>query len=211
MESIILRFRDTEKDIDTIKEHINIIQTFGSVWWGWWKKSNEKNNIEILSKLKNQLKQKNEIVIGLFDRTTERYFTAKLLNLEYNFDKKIGSPDQAHTPEYYNTADLNCWFLISEIEQISMDKFSNIFDQIPTKTDTFYEIPYQEETNQDAIIIDSNYILHLSDIHLGIDYGFPFKKVHNDHTLIDKPINYINHTKRIKLVVVIGTANITSR
>ena len=40
---IILRFRDlVTKENDTIKQHQEIIQQHGSVWWGWWKKGTEK-------------------------------------------------------------------------------------------------------------------------------------------------------------------------
>ena len=42
-ETIILRFRDlVTEEKGTIRRHQNIISKKDYVWWGWWKKGNEK-------------------------------------------------------------------------------------------------------------------------------------------------------------------------
>ena len=45
LKTVILRFRDLNTS-NTIKVHKDIIDLFGSVWWGWWAKPQEKVPID---------------------------------------------------------------------------------------------------------------------------------------------------------------------
>jgi hypothetical protein len=72
----LLRFRDHSSDIDTIQEHIKIIDKYKYTWWGWWKKQSEPDHRSDLEELKYHAK-KEAITVGLFDRSTDRYFFAR--------------------------------------------------------------------------------------------------------------------------------------
>jgi predicted phosphodiesterase len=212
MDTIILRFRDTEKDIDTISEHINMIDSKGFTWWGWWKKSSETIDVEIFRSLKNKISNGEIKKIGLFDRTTNRFFIAQISNIEYNIDFKINSPQANATPNYYNQVKLHCWFYLCDIQLISLEEFSKCFTNIPTRSDTLFVLPYEEEYDTERILIKNANVLHISDIHFGNDYGFPFTtSLKLGTNLLDIIRKYFHFQNKKEIGLLIVSGDITSR
>lgn len=211
MDTIILRFRDTKQYIDTIFEHNQIVNNIGYVWWGWWKKAEESSNEESLDILKSRLENGDKILIGLFDKTTSRFYKTNLIDLKFDFSNKFNSPEKSFTPDYYNNAELYCWFKISKIDQISEADFVSSFAPIPLENETFYSLPIKRILYKDRIQIDGNYILHLSDIHFGLDFGFPEMQTPNSKPLINRIKDYFEGKRDIKIGLVIVSGDITTR
>lgn len=213
MDTIILRFRDTEKDIDTIKEHIDIIDSKGFTWWGWWKKSSEIIDEETFRTLKEKISRGEIAKIGLFDRTTDRFFNAQILDIAYGVDLKIVSPQIESTPNYYNSVKLHCWFQFCDIKLISLAEFTTCFANIPAGNNTLFVLPYQDESDTKRILIKNANILHISDIHFGNDFGFPFKTLYGSGytNLLDTIKKYFHFLNKIEIGLVIVSGDITSR
>jgi predicted phosphodiesterase len=211
MSSILLRFRDTIDGIDTIKEHTDLIDNKGYTWWGWWKKTNEPNNTSEISIFQKNVQNNNVSIIGLFDRNTSRFFSAQICEVKANLKSKIDSPDKRLTPKYYNDVKLHCWFKLCLISQITEAEFKNLFSIVPTKEETLYCLPYSEEAEIQRKIIESNVILHLSDLHFGEDFGFPSSTSVAGVSLIDRFKSYFELENKVKIGLVIVSGDITSR
>lgn len=212
MDTIILRFRGTDMGIDTIFEHNKIVNDNGYVWWGWWKKKEEKSNNKELQDLRRKISSNEKVSIGIFDRTNNLFFKTELLDLEYNFKKLKESPEKQYTPSYYNNNKLYCWFKISEIIKITENEFVTQFSEIPSQIKTLYVLPLAKSSKRNfRKNIDSNYILHLSDIHFGVDFGFPDSATPDNTPLIDRLKSYFEFENKIKIGLVIISGDITSR
>jgi hypothetical protein len=86
VDTIVLRFRDFIEN--TVEAHVSFIEKEpGFVWWGWWKKEDEPAHREVLEELREKLKV-GPITIGIFDRSTRRYYTACLRDCVF----AVGSP-----------------------------------------------------------------------------------------------------------------------
>jgi len=212
MNTIILRFRDTEKEIDTISEHINVVDAKGYVWWGWWKKSEEVINEEAFKTLKNKISKGEINTIGLFDRTTNRFFNAQITDLKYSTHLKIDSPSMDATPDYYNHIKLHGWFQLCSLQPISSDEFIKSYTSIPTSGKTLYVLPYEEKSDTVRILIKNANILHLSDIHFGDDFGFPLtSSMKSGSNLIDTIKKYFDFENKVEIGLVVVSGDITSR
>lgn len=212
MDTIILRFRDTEKDIDTISEHTNLIDSKGFTWWGWWKKSDEIINEEIFKVLKNKISKGEINTIGIFDRTTNRFFVAQISDVEYNINLKMDSPNVHATPKYYNQVKLHAWFQLCNIQLIPREVFIESFTNIPTSGNTLFVLPYKEEVDTERISIKNANILHISDIHFGNDFGFPLTtSMKSGSNLIDTIKKYFDFKNKIEIGLVVVSGDITSR
>jgi len=212
MDTIILRFRDTEKDIDTINEHRNIIDSKGYTWWGWWKKSSESVDEEIFRALEEKISTGVINKIGLFDRTTNRFFCAQVSGIIYNIELKINSPQKEATPSYYNDIRLHCWFQLCNILTITEEDFIRRFSSIPTQGSTLFSLPQKTEIfNERRHIVNGN-ILHLSDIHFGVDFGFPLiSSSSSGLNLIDAIKNYFQYKNKIKIGLIVVSGDLSSR
>lgn len=212
MDTFILRFRDISKGVNTIQEHQKIIIKNGSVWWGWWKKHDEESNEEYLKSISVDLKKEKILSIGLFNRSTDEYFEANLCNMEFDFSEQIYTPSQELTPEYYNSQSLFCWFKLSHIKIIQLEEFERKFIKVPSSLEKSFFLSSKSNTIvQQRIKVESNYILHISDIHFGTDYGFPAIKAPDQKPLIDHLDEYINYEKDISIGLILISGDLTSR
>ncbi|HML66721.1 MAG TPA: metallophosphoesterase [Dysgonomonas sp.] len=211
MDTIILRFRDTDRQFDTIKEHQDIIDSIGFTWWGWWKKSSEDSNEEAFKDLKEKIIKGEITQIGLFDRTENRFYIAQILDVLYDLENKIGTPDNNSTPIYYNEIKLHSWFKLCNIKSIDKKLFVERFTEIPTKSETFYALPYSEDVVSERILIKNSNILHLSDIHFGDDFGFPHTSSIKGKNLLDKLNEYFKFINKIEVGLLVISGDITSR
>lgn len=212
MDTIILRFRDTEKEIDTISEHTNLIDSKGFTWWGWWKKSEEIIDKETFEILENKISKGEIKTIGLFDRTTNRFFNAQISSVEYSVNLKINSPKIDATPEYYNQIKLHAWFQLCNIQLISREEFIESFINIPISDNTLFALPYKEEIESERILIKNANILHISDIHFGNDFGFPLTtSMKSGSNLIDTIKKYFDFKNKIEIGLVVVSGDLTSR
>ncbi len=153
------------------------------------------------------IKKNKEIRIGLFDRTNDRYYFAKAIDIAYKISSRTLSPNKNNTPNYYNHEKVECWFKLKFIEKINLNLFLEFFKIIPTEDNTFYSIPYSPTDKSDKrITIKNSNILHLSDIHLGADFGFPKVTEPNNKELLEIIKNYFEfkYEKEIGLIVITG-------
>jgi hypothetical protein len=176
-----LRFRDYQAD--TIQEHTKIIESHGSVWWGWFKKDSEPSRTDDLSLIKSRLGQ-GRVNLGLFDRSQGRYFIVEVSACEFvGGEEKMAAPDRSLTPEYYRDKELPAWFSITQFRPLPEEEFRDWFGIIPVTDHTFHlsaeeEVAAKrmEKEAQQPHLIPSNVIVHISDLHFGIDHGYPLRE-----------------------------------
>lgn len=120
-QTIFLRFRDlvTENGA-TISRHLEVICNKGYVWWGWWKKGNEKTPFDEFSML-NAYVEEQPRDFYLVDSGRRKLYRAKCSGIKYTEDQKKESPDAQFTPEYYNKQQYYAWFQFMEIEECSIN------------------------------------------------------------------------------------------
>jgi len=213
MENLLLRFRDTD-NLDTISEHQKLIDKYGYTWWGWWKKDSEPDRTDIINDITNNLKNNR---FFLFDRSSERFFFISVLELSFKNNEKILTPESEKTPSYYNKENLSLWLKLDKFESIPFSDFLGIFDLIPSYDYTFYtridiakEIAELKAKNK-RIKLRSDYILHLSDIHFGDDYGFPAAPRPNKRPLLNIISDFVHNELKEKVGLLIVSGDITSR
>ncbi len=116
-ETVILRFRDlvTTED-ETIGKHIAVIEDHDYVWWGWWKKGNEKTPVGEFATLKI-IANTYPIDIYLVDSGQALVYRATCVDIELETEEKIPSPEKDKTPEYYRDQEYCAWFKLTKIER----------------------------------------------------------------------------------------------
>jgi hypothetical protein len=122
--NVVLRFRDLNIEIgDTIKEHRKLIEDFQYVWWGWWKKPEERVPYSILRYFQDAIENDGHIWIFLVDSGTRRLYKAKLISINYVNDEnpqKCSEIDKV--PEYYSSKKCFIWFCFNEINDTDPDE-----------------------------------------------------------------------------------------
>jgi 3',5'-cyclic AMP phosphodiesterase CpdA len=208
-DTILLRFRDLTGD-DTIGSHRAIISQLGYVWWGWWKKESEPSRDGELKEL-NPSASGHSLEIGLFDRKERRYFSAIATDCRVGLEP-IHSPEQRCTPKYYANEKVAAWLKLQSIEDLDEAEFQKRFGVLPIGDGTLFPIWKGSPVTSAAIgkptKLDTCRILHLSDIHLGADYGFPSSNSPGQTELVEIIVRDLKD-RRPSLVVVSG--DITSR
>lgn len=213
MENLLLRFRDTN-NLDTISEHQKLIDKYGYTWWGWWKKDSEPNRNKFIDDIRNNLKNN---IFFLFDRSSERFYLISVSELFCKKNEKVLTPEIEKTPSYYNTEKLSLWLKLDKFKSISLNDFIGVFSLIPSYDYTFFtnEDIAQEvselKTKNKRIKLKSDYILHLSDIHFGDDFGFPSASLPNKRPLLNIISDYILNELKEKVGLLIISGDITSR
>ena len=188
-ETVALRFRDLESKVDTIEEHKKLIALSGYVWWGWWrKKESEPDQHAVIQELAAGARERG-IRIGLFDGSTNRYFFATAADFILNSHSR-GSPERSKTPSYYSSKEPEAWIKLQSIQDISKDLFIDTFGGVPVGERTFFPIsgkvlPRGPDPD-DFIRLQSDNVLHISDVHFGVDYGFPPKGGPGKAPIIDR-------------------------
>ncbi len=167
---LALRFRDTSPNVDTIEEHRKIIESEGSVLWGWWKKDFEPEFEQLFLSLKKSGH------VFILDRSVKKCYQAKFIRA---FKNNIDNLDKNRIPSYYRgeSEKVNSWFLLTEIE--SKDYDENLGKQIGDSTLLILDHSDSPDTSADKTdiskfikISNKNSLLHLSDLHFGADHGF---------------------------------------
>lgn len=117
IKTIILRFRDLiTADKQTISMHQEIINQKGYVWWGWWKKGEEKTPLQEFSYLGTKARE-SFIIIFLVDSGQNLVYKAQCIDIVCQQNQKMPSPDKEATPGYYCEQDYYAWFKIESIEE----------------------------------------------------------------------------------------------
>jgi hypothetical protein len=166
---ILLRFRDTSV-IDTIDAHERIVKARGHVWWGWWKKESEPDRYDLLSKVNLRI---SDFEFYLFDKSTDRFYMIAVDKISFS-NENVTTPDSESTPPYYSDALLPLWLRITKVKQISKEAFIELFKKIPLEDFTFFTdediVKDQSSISRHSRVkLQSDLILHLSDIHFGQD------------------------------------------
>lgn len=169
---LILRFRDFLPGVETIEAHQALIKSRKFVWWGWWKKSFEDAQQDLLALLTKQV----PFEILLMNRDAKRLCRAQVRDVKI----QLSTAEREGVPLYYrNSADkVAAWFAITQIEE---EAYSEDLHE-RTGEATLYELVYDGASKilKPAIIpteIPNNSpiaprLLHISDLHLGSHHGF---------------------------------------
>jgi len=165
---IALRYRDAVPGIDTIAAHQEVIEQYGSVLWGWWKKGFEPSHNALLE----ELRIARNFQIFIIDRTNETQFLAIATEVLAG-EKKID--DDFLIPAYYRAAenDVFSWFKLTSIT--SVPYISDLASKFKDGTLVDMSIDAPTELSRYGKTInarDKSCILHLSDLHFGKDYRF---------------------------------------
>jgi predicted MPP superfamily phosphohydrolase len=208
-ETALLRFRDHIADIDTVKEHLKLIARFKYVWWGWWRKESEPDHRRDLEDLQSRAREK-PITIGLFDSSTGRYFVARAVEFVHRTAHQA-PPEREWIPAYYpDISAVEAWIKLVSIEATDIAEFVELFGQVPTGERTFFSVnsdraPLRKIAGE-YVSVASDFVVHLSDLHFGTDYGFPAAREPGKETLIARLEQDLRNLcgSRIGLVIVSG-------
>lgn len=175
---IALRFRDFDPEVSTVAAHNAILESQGSVLWGWWKKYWEDNIAEEL----HEILKSEEIEFLLVDRTAKRQF--RTIGRRVIFDHS-----EVHAeliPPYYreDREKVSAWFeFVKPIESIEyQDDLAKRFEEKtililrPRETGGrfFQRIILHQTAMPAARPAIPPSILHMSDLHFGTDHNFRF-------------------------------------
>jgi 3',5'-cyclic AMP phosphodiesterase CpdA len=160
---IVLRFRDTTPGVDTITAHVELINRYGAVWWGWWRKETENATAHDVPD--------GPLEVLLTDRSTHRMFRASC----ERFSARGAEIDPQQVPEYYrhHMGEIEGYFRLTRIEEIAYDE--QLADRLGERTMMqMGEVGAgpAEHLASAAHARDRSSLLHLSDLHFGADYGF---------------------------------------
>jgi hypothetical protein len=109
------------------------------------------------------------------------------------------------------------WIKLHKIKSIDRKTFEEIFSIVPSLDFTFFsDEDIKKEINSlksknTRIKVDSDIILHLSDIHLGNDFGFPLTSTQGKRSLLDILITYFKNEFKQKIGLLIVSGDISSR
>lgn len=163
---LILRFRNPSPNVDTIEEHRRLIESHGTVWWGWWKKDIEELPASAIEAIGDA-----GCTLLLVDRAATRCWRARCVKAILRSRKR---PSAADVPRYYRRIleDIPAWFLLSQIEPV--DYPEQLAREIGDRTllilgEAGGAPPVKFETISAP---DREVLLHLSDLHFGKDHGF---------------------------------------
>jgi 3',5'-cyclic AMP phosphodiesterase CpdA len=184
-DTLILRFRDITSD-GTVAVHQQLITSSGHVWWGWWKKDPEPSRLAELAEVQERMRS-GALAMGVFDRSTKKFYSATGVECVFSTNP-ISSPEPAKTPSYYSTDKVPAWFKFTTIDEIDESAFIVRFAPPPTGEGTLFPVWRGQRPNvgkTDPLRLKTSTLLHLSDIHLGSDYGFPSVAAPGQTPLLD--------------------------
>lgn len=164
---LILRFRNYVNGVLGTEEHQRLIDRFGSAWWGWWKRDDEGDRSALLRELPKPF------AATLISLSEEVQFIAQVREV------KIGAlPDLRRVPRYYRqkASEIPAWLKVVDIEPVEFDRvLAGILSRSShtlLTPDELREIREHDPAAIWEIESDYNQILHLSDVHLGVDHNF---------------------------------------
>lgn len=218
IETVLLRFRDIIAD--SIAEHQRILTEKGYVWWGWWQKRNEPNRFADLAQLHARC-QRGPIEIGLFDNSRQVFYIAALKSLVYQPDGVfVFTPEPDATPSYYRSKDLPVWFQLTSITGVDAQAFMARFSAIPIATDrTLFPVSLRGsrrfvegmEQFTEPIPMPGNTILHITDVHFGMDFGFPGRDLPGLRPLVEIISRDVQGIAGDDIGLIIVSGDLTSR
>lgn len=180
LRSIVLRFSDYEVD-DSIKEHLDVFQEQGEVWWGWWRKDHEELPRDVLAAARDRL----PLRIGLVNRQTGQFVLARCEDIAFDDSRdRIPTPDAARTPSYYRDAEIPAWLRLTRIDPVDESEWRGELGgiEVPLGDPTLYAVleegggvrlaPGPPDLSQ-GVESPRSSILHMSDLHFGEHHGFP--------------------------------------
>lgn len=184
MRTAILRYSDAEREgtsYDTVSAHRKLISEHGATWWGWWKKNHEPFPRDLLEYIA-EFGRTQSIRVGLINRKEkECFYVATCDNCLFSNGAPLPSPDSNLTPPYYSGDEFPAWFSLTHIEDMSRARFIAEFGGVPTSDPTMYEVAHEHGElriipgnawNVAPVKVQSDAILHLSDLHFGEGHGF---------------------------------------
>ena len=122
--NLVLRFRDLSHE--TIQTHRSQIDKFGYVWWGWWKRPEEKIPRSELLRFQNLVDRNNHIWIFLADSGTFRLFKAKLIEIDFTHgEEPKACKELEKVPKYYSDSKYNVWFCFQSILDTNSNEIMN--------------------------------------------------------------------------------------
>lgn len=212
VDTVLLRFRDHEEEVDTIDEHLKIIGSAGYVWWGWWKKESEPDRTKEIAELHHRAQDK-PLTVGLFDRSTNRYF----FSLVDALVQVRGAPEIERTPKYYGAnKNIETWLRMRSIEKVTLERFSGRFGSVPAGEHTFFPVSpdggaRSSQPSSKYVRLTSDYVVHLSDLHFGSDHGFPLRKEVGKEPVIARIKQDIEEACRGSPGLVVVSGDLTSK
>ena len=116
IETIVLRYRDLSSK-NTIKIHNDKIASKGFVWWGWWAKPQEKVALEVFKSLAEKAISDTHFEVFLLDSGRSELRRAQCIDIKFDFNNPIPSPQKNATPAYYNKNKYLMWFKFDKISE----------------------------------------------------------------------------------------------
>jgi hypothetical protein len=178
LQTIVLRFSDYN-GTQTVDLHSSIIEEFGHVWWGWWKKNHEEKKTNLL----NDIAGKCPLSVGIVNRDEKKYYKAECQEVIFDrMGEMLLSPESHLTPTYYQNEEVPAWLKFSSIISILEEEFRELFDSMPDGDATLFEVEerprYKKHVKDlqvkvpECIKAPGDAILHLSDLHFGSHHAF---------------------------------------
>lgn len=158
---LVLRFRDlVTPDGDTIRLHRNIIDSKGSVWWGWWSKPGELPVKFVFNKIR---RNNGEGKIYLFDSGQKRLYKVVCNGIKFNHpddgDGKIPASDlDGETPDYYKERSYWMWFRLTAINDAEPAEIEKVLSYV-TVEDFFEDGQGDKFEVFDKKVVDSMFEL----------------------------------------------------
>ena len=220
LETIVLRFRDF--GADSIAEHLQIIRERGSVWWGWWRKDEvEPDRLDVLEEFRALVASRGMVSVWLYDRPGNRFFQAPVVDcvLASKPGERIETPDKALTPTYYSQVPNPAWFRLADIKPVSPETFVKLVGGAPIGDATLYTIRQEGIGRtlepgprvEGPVPVRGNTIVHISDIHFGVDHGFPDLSERGRFSLLDRLRADIVKMANNDVALLVVSGDLTSR
>jgi predicted MPP superfamily phosphohydrolase len=168
----VLRFSNYE--VDTISAHQEIIDRFGYVYWGWWKKQHEPWPERSIESLSHSCHADKSTKIGLVERQAEKFYVASCESLASDSATRMPSPEPESTPSYYRDKLWPLWMKFTSLQEVTEEQWRKEFGDVPQGDETFFD--QSRSLGVDLISGevkgDRSEVLHISDLHFGDDFGF---------------------------------------
>lgn len=136
-ETTILRFRDLNIESGgTIKEHLQIMNKYGEVWWGWWMKQYETSPRKFFKKLQVTLKEQESLTAYLYNTGLSELYSVEISEIKQAPPNiKIPSPDPERSPAYYHRGQFPAWFKIRRLKKIDFEEIGLVYSSFPSRPD----------------------------------------------------------------------------
>jgi len=173
----MIRFRDVE-GAHAVSSHNKLLESNGRVFWGLWLKQfeNERDITRRLAELGASLEQ--IYIADTSQKANPTIYVATVSRVIIDSDNCAINPERV--PNYYRNriADVPIWFELSS-KLIRLDVDDKLFAVLGVPTIYFLDYEKGKVSNIEpqrefdkARNDSAQYILHLTDIHLGEDHGF---------------------------------------